>query len=418
VHDVHTTRSGASQKLRLGTRPVVDVLPGNVGYADLSRLNVPDVPQALARFASTRAIVFDLRGYPHGTAWPIAERFIAAPTRMALFRTPVRRVPLGLSSGEGADFLPETRDFYQVLEPRSPRYHKPVVVVIDARAISQSEHTGLFLAEAAHARFVGEPTTGANGDVTRFFLPGGISANFTGQAVLHANGAQLQRIGLIPDVRVAQTLKGVRNGDDELLAAGLREALRIGGADAATVRGALAVERGREHADALAQMQPPPPPPPVSAANATPLPDSFAARGAGYDGGHDPSVRHVDGRTIVLRATSETTAAFGILSEAIPVDSYRGKRVRVSGYLRSADTASGSFWLRVDGPSGAESFDNMHDRALMGTNDWTPFAIVLDVPADAKVLVGGLLLQGHGTIWADDVRIDVVDSRVPTTSMM
>jgi hypothetical protein len=106
------------------------------------------------------------------------------------------------------------------------------------------------------------------------------------------------------------------------------------------------------------------------------------------------------------------------LSEKIPLAAYRGKRVRVSGYLRSADATLGSFWLRVDGPGGVEAFDNMNDRALSGTNDWTPFAIVLDVPEDARGLIAGLLLQGHGTMWADDLRIDVVDFRVPSTTTM
>ncbi len=418
LHDVRTTRAPASRQLRLRTRPVIELLPGNIGYADLARLTVPQVARALALFAHTRAIVFDLRGYPHGTAWAIAPHFIGAPKRLALFRTPVRREPLGLVSGQGEEdeYVAETRDFYQDMRPEGPRLRRPVVAVIDARAISQSEHTGLFLAEAAHARFVGEPTTGANGDVTRFFLPGGVSASFTGQAVLHANGAQLQRVGLIPDVRAAQTLRGVRAGEDELLSAGLRETLRMAGTGAGAMRSALAVERGVERADALAQLRPPPPPPPVPA-DAMPLPDAFKPNGAGYDGGHDASVRHTAGRTIVLRSTSDTTAAFGTLAETIPIDAYRGKRVRVSGYLRSSDATSASFWLRVDGPVGMQAFDNMAGRALTGTKDWTPFAIVLDVPADAHALIGGLLLQGHGTVWADDLRIDVVDSRVPSTTM-
>jgi C-terminal processing protease CtpA/Prc len=418
VRVVHTVRSAAAGKLRERTRPVVDVLAGNVGYADLARLTVPQVGPMLEHFASTRAIVFDLRGYPRGTAWPIAQHFIGGPTRVALFRTPVRRVAVSASNGrEGAEFLTETRDFYQLLGPQAPRYRKPVVVVIDARAISQSEHTGLFLTESAHARFVGEPTTGANGDVTRFFLPGGISANFTGQAVFHANGAQLQRVGLIPDVRVAQTLGGLRRGDDELLAAGLREALRLAHADAVTVRGALVAETARERGDAQAQLRLLPAPPPV-AANAAPLPDAFQPHGVAYDGGHDTAMHHADGRTIVLRATSDAPSGFGTMTEQIPVEPYRGKRVRVSGYIRSADARSASFWLRVDGPSGVEAFDNMNDRALTGTRDWTPFQIVLDVPTDASSLVGGLLLVGRGTVWADDMRIDVVGTGVPTTGSM
>jgi hypothetical protein len=71
--------------------------------------------------------------------------------------------------------------------------------------------------------------------------------------------------------------------------------------------------------------------------------------------------------------------------------------------------------MRVDGASPGEAFDNMSDRALQGTRDWTPFAIVLDVPMDAVKIFTGLLLVGHGTVWADDLRIDVVTSGTPTT---
>jgi hypothetical protein len=72
-------------------------------------------------------------------------------------------------------------------------------------------------------------------------------------AVLRPDGSQLQRVGLIPDVRVAPTLRGVRAGDDELLAAGVHEALRLSGADAKTTQTALAAERASERADAAAQ---------------------------------------------------------------------------------------------------------------------------------------------------------------------
>ncbi|HTD36973.1 MAG TPA: S41 family peptidase, partial [Candidatus Limnocylindrales bacterium] len=316
---------------------------------------------------------------------------------------------------EGYQYADETRDFYQLVEPKAPRYAKPVVVVIDGRAVSQSEHTALYLRAAANARFVGEPSSGTDGDVTRFYLPGGVMLWFTGQAVLHPNGAQLQRIGIVPDVRVAPTLRGIRAGDDELLAAGLREALRMTHADAATTRAALADERAKEHADALARVNPPAPVP--VAADASPLPDAFVERGEAYEGGHDAALRHRDGRTIVLRAKPGTPDdAFGTYAENFDATPYRGKRVRISGVLRSEAARYAAFWMRVDGPSGMQALDNMNGRALSGTQDWTPFATVLNVPSDAQKIFAGLLLQGAGTVWADDLRIEVVDSRVPVTA--
>jgi C-terminal processing protease CtpA/Prc len=255
ARDVRTARVPFQTTLHARTRPVVDILPGNVGYVDLQRLERADVVPMVDRLAETRAIVFDLRGYPRGTFYVLGPHLTAKAVAASLFRTPVSRRPLAApdAPNAGLRYHAETRDFEQIVRPAPPYYAKPIVVVIDARAISQSEHTGLFLAASGHARFVGEPTTGANGDVTGFFVPGGVRLNFTGQAVLHPDGSQLQRVGLIPDVRVSQTLRGLRSGDDELLAAGIREALRLGGADATTMQSALAAERASERADARAQ---------------------------------------------------------------------------------------------------------------------------------------------------------------------
>jgi C-terminal processing protease CtpA/Prc len=91
------------------------------------------------------------------------------------------------------------------------------VMLVDERTQSQAEHTGLFLEAANGTKFVGTPTAGANGDVTTVVLPGNLSMSFSGHAVSHADGRQLQRVGLVPDLRVAPTIAGIRAGRDEVL---------------------------------------------------------------------------------------------------------------------------------------------------------------------------------------------------------
>ena len=49
-------------------------------------------------------------------------------------------------------------------------------MLIDERAVSQSEHTGLFFEAANGMTFIGTPTMGANGDITSLTLPGGSSS--------------------------------------------------------------------------------------------------------------------------------------------------------------------------------------------------------------------------------------------------
>ena len=54
-------------------------------------------------------------------------------------------------------------------------------------------------------------------DATNLSVPGGIYVRFSGQGVWHADGRQLQRLGLQPDIEVRPTLAGIRAEKDEVL---------------------------------------------------------------------------------------------------------------------------------------------------------------------------------------------------------
>jgi hypothetical protein len=187
------------------------MLPGNIGYADLDRLEGSMVDSMFSMFRNTRAIIFDMRGYPHGTAWTIAPRLTdRLNVGAALFARPT---PMGPDTIEVT-----TTTFVQTLPTvLGPRYKSRTVMLIDERTQSQAEHTGLFFKAANRTVFVGSPSAGANGDVTTFVIPGRMKLMFSGQAVRHVDGRQLQRVGLAPDVLVQPTLRGIRSGHDEVL---------------------------------------------------------------------------------------------------------------------------------------------------------------------------------------------------------
>jgi C-terminal processing protease CtpA/Prc len=159
--------------------------------------------------------VFDMRGYPNGTAWPIAPRVNTRKARYgAEFLEPLR-------TASPDDEAPDPRiRFLQQIPPLPPGetiYTGKIVVLIDDRAISQAEHTCLFLESTAGAKFIGSPTHGTNGDITYMRLPGGLRMIFTGQEVRHVDDRQLQKIGIQPDILVRPTLAGIRAGKDEVL---------------------------------------------------------------------------------------------------------------------------------------------------------------------------------------------------------
>jgi C-terminal processing protease CtpA/Prc len=200
------------------TGETVRVLPGNLGYADLTRLTPSEVAGLFERVKGTRALILDMRGYPNGTAWSITPHLnIHGETRGPLFR---RRLVSGLydeRSRTGLDFTQPLPSY-----PVPTQYAGRTVMLIDERTVSQSEHSGLFFEAANGTKFIGSPTAGANGDVTYFALPGIASVRFSGHDVRHADGRQLQRIGLVPNVPVAPTIQGIRDGKDEVLDRAIR----------------------------------------------------------------------------------------------------------------------------------------------------------------------------------------------------
>lgn len=198
---------------------VVRVLPGNLGYVDLPRLGRGEVDAMFEKVKGTRGLILDMRGYPQGTAWRIAPRI---NTRNAKTGAQFRRSQVSAFS-----FEEEEAGFYfsqplPELPPGVEKYTAPTVMLIDDRAISQAEHSGLFYEAASGTKFIGSPTAGANGDVTRCPLPGGIWMMFGGHDVRHADGRQLQRVGLVPDVEVEPTRQGIAAGRDEVLERAVR----------------------------------------------------------------------------------------------------------------------------------------------------------------------------------------------------
>ncbi|NTX65088.1 hypothetical protein HUA74_30975 [Myxococcus sp. CA051A] len=195
-------------------------LDSDVGYVDLRRLRADSVPGMFEAMKDTRALVFDLRGYPQGSAWALAPRLnTRGATASALIARPLVeagearevRFPATLPSGDG------------------PRYAGRVVVLIDARTLSQGEYTAMMIQAASGARLVGSATAGAVGDTTNVCLPGNVCVLFTGQRFETPDGRTVQGVGLRPDVEVHPTVRGLRAGRDEVLERALTLLREAGG---------------------------------------------------------------------------------------------------------------------------------------------------------------------------------------------
>jgi hypothetical protein len=143
---------------------------------------------------------------------------------------------------------------------------------------------------------------------------------------------------------------------------------------------------------------------------------------AEYQMGLDATARHGGKASGFVKATATDLHGFGTLMQMAAPGKYRGKRVRFSGYVKSEKVQSGwaGLWFRIDGPKQGDTlgFDNMQQRPIKGTTDWTRYEIVLDVPTTAAALAFGVLLSGDGQVWMDDLNFEVVSSAVPRTGSL
>jgi C-terminal processing protease CtpA/Prc len=222
VKEVKLTRlAGVTSPFAINWRSgeVVKLLSQDIGYADLDRLEVPMVDEMFEQFKNTKAIIFDGRGYPRVTAGVIAPRLTEENgVKAELFHLPVVMMPDG-ASGQMASQSITYSVVLSIPLTEKWRYRGKTIMLIDERNQSQAEEAGLFFEAANNTKFVGSHTSGANGHMTNFVVPGGVNMWFTGVSVSHADGRQLQRIGLVPDIEVKPTIKGIQEGRDEVLEA-------------------------------------------------------------------------------------------------------------------------------------------------------------------------------------------------------
>lgn len=220
VAQLLSIRDPKTDELFHRSTPVIQVLPSGFGYVDLDRLPLTDVNKMFETIKNTPATIFDMRGYPNGTAPEIAPRLTTKKNVIGAFFSR----PIVEATGLGIGWLGNpTYTFSQPLpEPKGDIYKGKVVMLIDGNAGSQAEHLCLAFESAADVTFIGTPTAGVNGDITNIVVPGNIVIYFSGQGVRHADGRQLQRVGVQPTIKVEPTIRGTREGHDEILEAAVR----------------------------------------------------------------------------------------------------------------------------------------------------------------------------------------------------
>ncbi|MES2485244.1 MAG: S41 family peptidase, partial [Bacteroidota bacterium] len=154
---------------------------------------------------NTDALVIDLRCYPNDfIVFSVGQMIAKGKTEFVKWGLPSIVTPGEFSMID-----------YMKLDGKG-KYKGKVVVLINEVTQSNAEYTAMAF-RAAGATIVGSTTSGADGNVSPFYLPGNLYTFISGLGVYYPDGGETQRIGIVPDVEIKPTIKGVTEGRDEVL---------------------------------------------------------------------------------------------------------------------------------------------------------------------------------------------------------
>jgi hypothetical protein len=135
--------------------------------------------------------------------------------------------------------------------------------------------------------------------------------------------------------------------------------------------------------------------------------------------GIDTAIEKAGTPNLTLKCDTKQDGFVGVM-QTFAANDYLGKRVRFSALVKATDVEGwAGLWMRIDDKDRPNTaFDNMQNRAITGTSDWTPYSVVLDVSEKASGVFFGTLMIGKGQVWISDLRFDVVGADVPSTDVL
>ncbi|MCD2423601.1 S41 family peptidase [Niabella pedocola] len=175
-------------------------------YLDMSTVLQDSIDKWMPELAKARGIICDFRGHPESNNDFINHLLKEEEDTKWLF-TPQTAYP----DQENIEFKGSGWN----RKPKKPQVAGKVVFIADSRAISLAESYLGFIKDFKLATIIGQPSAGANGDVNTADLPGGYTIIWTGMVAKNHDGSKHHIKGIVPDIPLERTLKGVVEGRDE-----------------------------------------------------------------------------------------------------------------------------------------------------------------------------------------------------------
>lgn len=206
--DYNSNRYSIQEKRKsLSKKEKFKLLDNNIGYVDIGLLKEKNIPEMIENLKYTKAIVFDMRNYPNNT-WEEISKFLNSEEHVfAIYTKPDLKYP-GRFKWSGNSTCGSNNPNY---------YRGKVIILLNELSVSQTEWTAMCFKTAPNTTIIGSQTAGADGNVSDIDFIKQIHTQFTGIGVYYPDGRETQRIGIVPDIEIKPTIKGIQEGRDEVL---------------------------------------------------------------------------------------------------------------------------------------------------------------------------------------------------------
>jgi C-terminal processing protease CtpA/Prc len=182
----------------------------DIGYITLKNIKEEDFSVIKEEFLNTKGIIIDIRNYPslYSTNHRLTPWFVRNTTSFVKFTTGNTDNPGEFSfNGDSKIIKSESDTIYQ----------GKLVVLVNEDTQSHAEFVTMAFQTGDNTTVIGSQTAGADGNVSEITLPGGLKTMISGIGIYYPDGRETQRIGIVPDLEVKPTIRGIREGRDELL---------------------------------------------------------------------------------------------------------------------------------------------------------------------------------------------------------
>lgn len=193
---------------KISTDTCFKLINKDIGYINHGTLKRQHLPEIWKNIQNTKGLIIDIRNYP--SDFPIFD----LSNYLMPMSTPFVKFTNGSIENPGLFTYTPTLN---AGEDNRNYYKGKVTIIINEISQSSAEYHTMAYSVHPNAIIIGSTTAGADGNVSQFYLPGGISTMISGIGVYYPDGKETQRIGIVPDIECKPTIKGIQESRDELM---------------------------------------------------------------------------------------------------------------------------------------------------------------------------------------------------------